>query len=154
MAFIFSFPIGFLQSVIYVSVLLWTLLFFGAALIPVSTGIMISCVSKDAQATSSSVSQLIFNLFGYFLSPLLSGIIMDTFENKYDGYKWGMRITLWWSFFAAAFGGLALLTAYYRKIKADENKDKDDISLVEDDMGLNMGDLIQLEIRRRMAHNL
>lgn len=151
-AFIFSFPIGFLYSIIYVSVLLWAFLFFGAAIVPVGTGIMVSCVSKEAQATSSSLSQLIFNFFGYFLSPILTGIIMDAFDNKMEGYKWGMRVIFWWSIFAAIFMGFALLTAIRRNKKNQDNRD--DISLVDDEMGQNMGDLIQLEIMRRMAYNL
>jgi hypothetical protein len=45
-AFVFAFPIGFLYSIIYVSVLLWTFLFFGAAIVPVGTGIMVSSVRR------------------------------------------------------------------------------------------------------------
>ena len=88
-AFIFAFPLGFLYSLIYITVLLWAFLFFGAAIVPVSTGIMVSSVRRDCQATSSSFSQLIFNLFGYFFSPILTGIVMDLFEDKVEGFKWG-----------------------------------------------------------------
>ena len=45
-AFVFAFPIGFLYSLIYITVLLWTFLFFGAAIVPVGTGIMVSSVRK------------------------------------------------------------------------------------------------------------
>jgi MFS family permease len=45
-AFVFAFPIGFLYSIIYITVLLWTFLFFGAAIVPVGTGIMVSSVRK------------------------------------------------------------------------------------------------------------
>jgi hypothetical protein len=45
-AFVFAFPIGFLYSLIYISVLLWTFLFFGAAIVPVGTGIMVSSVRR------------------------------------------------------------------------------------------------------------
>jgi len=45
-AFVFAFPIGFLYSIIYITVLLWTFLFFGAAIVPVSTGIMVSSVRR------------------------------------------------------------------------------------------------------------
>lgn len=151
-AFIFAFPIGFLYSIIYVSVLLWAFLFFGAAIVPVGTGIMVSSVSKDAQATSSSISQLIFNFLGYFMSPILTGIIMDSFENKREGYKWGMRVIFWWSIFAAIFMAFALIVSYKRN--KNPNNFKDDASLMEDELGQNMGDLIQLEIMRRMAHNI
>jgi MFS family permease len=45
-AFVFAFPLGFLTSLIYITVLLWTFLFFGAAIVPVGTGIMVSSVRK------------------------------------------------------------------------------------------------------------
>jgi MFS family permease len=45
-AFVFSFPIGFLYSLVYIVVLLWTFLFFGAAIVPVGTGIMVSSVRR------------------------------------------------------------------------------------------------------------
>jgi len=57
--------------------LLWSLLFFGAALIPTATGVVVNSVSRENQAASSSMSQLIFNLGGYFLSPVLSAAVMD-----------------------------------------------------------------------------
>lgn len=45
-AFVFAFPLGFLYSLIYITVLLWAFLFFGAAIVPVGTGIMVSSVRK------------------------------------------------------------------------------------------------------------
>ena len=75
-SFVFAFPMGFLFQIIYLSILLWTFLFFGATMIPIGTGVMISSVPKDCQATSSSISQLVFNLFGYFSSPMITGFIM------------------------------------------------------------------------------
>ena len=99
-SFVFAFPMGFLFQIVYLCVLLWTFLFFGAAIIPIGTGIMISSVQKDCQATSSSISQLIFNLFGYFLSPTLTGYIMDSFYDKRQGFIWGMRVVFWWVIFS------------------------------------------------------
>jgi MFS family permease len=95
-SFVFSFPLGFLYSIEYITVLLWAFLFFGAAIVPIGTGIAVSAVrrynyiyERDCQATSSSISQLIINLFGYFSSPILTGMIMDSFKDKHQGYKWG-----------------------------------------------------------------
>jgi len=31
-------------------------------------------------------------MFGYFLSPLFSATIMDTFDDKLNGMKWGFRL--------------------------------------------------------------
>lgn len=45
-SFVFAFPIGFLYDLTYITVLLWTFLFFGAAIVPVGTGIMVSSVRR------------------------------------------------------------------------------------------------------------
>ena len=108
---------GFLFDLVYLSVLLWTFLFFGAVIIPVGTGIMINSVRKDSQATSSSLSQLIFNLFGYFFSPILTGFIMDNFEDRRIGFIWGMRVVFWWVNFALIFLIISWIVAY-RKYKS------------------------------------
>jgi len=47
LAFIFAFPIGFLNSLVYIMPLLWCVLFFGAALVPIATGIIINSVSRE-----------------------------------------------------------------------------------------------------------
>ena len=153
-SFVFSFPMGFLYDVLYLAVLLWTFLFFGAACIPIGTGIMISSVRKDCQATSSSLSQLIFNLLGYFLSPILTGFVMDCFEEKRMGFIWGMRVVYWWVIFAVVYFMASFIIAYkkYEKYKDDENDEKD---LVEDDDGMEkeLREFMQLEIKRRLAQN-
>lgn len=60
-----------------------------------------------------------------------------------------MRLIFWWSIFACIFMGLAWIIAY-NKYKSGS---KDEQDLIEDDMGQNMGDLMKLEILRRMAQN-
>ena len=148
-SFVFAFPMGFLFDLFYLTVLLWTFLFFGAAIIPVGTGIMISSVRKDCQATSSSLSQLIFNLFGYFFSPILTGFIMDNFEDRRIGFIWGMRVVFWWVIFALIFLIISWIVAYRKYKSGIDSEEKD---LVEDEeMGENMGEIMHLEIRRRLA---
>ena len=150
-SFVFAFPMGFLFQFIYLSVLLWTFLFFGAAIIPIGTGIMISAVPKDCQATSSSISQLIFNLFGYFFSPMLTGYIMDKFVDKRQGFIWGMRVVFWWVIFSLLFFIISYFVAYdkYQKIKK-KNNEAEDSSMI-DSMHDNMSNFMRLEINRRLA---
>lgn len=147
-SFVFAFPLGFLFSIIYVITLLWFFLFFGAAIIPVGTGLMISSVRKDCQATSSSLSQLTFNLFGYFFSPILTGYIMDKFTDKKEGFIWGMRIIFWWVIFALFFM-ICSFFIVYRKYKSKESNEENE--LMKDEMGENMSEFMKLEIRRRLA---
>ena len=150
-SFVFAFPMGFLFQFIYLSVLLWTFLFFGAAIIPIGTGIMISAVPKDCQATSSSISQLIFNLFGYFFSPMLTGYIMDIFVDKRQGFIWGMRVVFWWVILCLIFFIISYFVAQnkYQKIKRN-NSEAEDSSMI-DSIHDNMSNFMRLEINRRLA---
>ena len=152
-SFVFAFPMGFLFQYIYLSVLLWTFLFFGAAIIPIGTGIMISAVPKDCQATSSSISQLIFNLFGYFFSPMITGFIMDIFTDKRKGFIWGMRVVFWWVIFSLLFFFISYFVAQnkYQKIKRNNNETEDSDMIEDDSMKDNMSNFMRLEINRRLA---
>ena len=151
-SFVFAFPMGFLFQIIYLSILLWSFLFFGAAIIPIGTGIMISSVQKDCQATSSSISQLIFNLFGYFFSPMLTGYIMDKFSDKRQGFIWGMRVVFWWVIFSLIFFIISYFIAMnkYEKEKNNQEESEED-SMIEDSMKENMSNFMKLEINRRLA---
>ena len=151
-SFVFAFPMGFLFQIIYLSILLWSFLFFGAAIIPIGTGIMISSVQKDCQATSSSISQLIFNLFGYFFSPMLTGYIMDKFSDKRQGFIWGMRVVFWWVIFSLIFFIISYFIAMnkYKKEKNNQEESEED-SMIEDSMKENMSNFMKLEINRRLA---
>ena len=151
-SFVFAFPMGFLFQIIYLSILLWSFLFFGAAIIPIGTGIMISSVQKDCQATSSSISQLIFNLFGYFFSPMLTGYIMDKFSDKRQGFIWGMRVVFWWVIFSLIFFIISYFIAMnkYEKEKNNQEESEED-SMIEDSIKENMSNFMKLEINRRLA---
>lgn len=47
LAFCFAAPIGFLDRIYQIMPLLWCLLFFGAALIPTATGVVVNSVSRE-----------------------------------------------------------------------------------------------------------
>ena len=147
-SFVFAFPLGFLFSLTYVITLLWFFLFFGAAIIPVGTGIMISSVRKDCQAMSSSLSQLTFNLFGYFFAPILTGFIMDSFKDKKQGFIWGMRVIFWWVIFSLIFMVLSYVLVY-KKYKSKTAGDEND--LYDENMEGEMAEFMKLEINRRLA---
>lgn len=149
-SFFFSFPCGFLFNFSYISIFIWVLLFFGAAVVPVATGIMISCVPRECQATSSSLSQMIFNLLGYFLSPALTGFVMDMFSNKKKGFIWGVRVGFWWSLFAVIFLGCSLFITRKKKKEHEELEEESD----KEEMEQDFIKYIQIEIKRRMAVSL
>ncbi len=151
-SFVFSFPLCFIFSFFYITVLLWAFLFFGAAIVPIATGISISAVRKECQVTSSSLSQLFFNLFGFFLSPILTGFIMDCFNDKREGFIWGMRVNYSWSLIAM----LSLVTGIFFTAKANNvtilgenpnSNDTDSPNEMENDLVM----FVRQEILRRMV---
>lgn len=76
------------QDVYITAGFLWLLLFFGGSILPACTGIFISVVPAAHRALASSFSVMVFNLFGYSLSPYLTGLIMDWVISK-EGEKGG-----------------------------------------------------------------
>ena len=151
LAFFFGLPMGFMFQITYLSILLWTFLFFGAAIIPIGTGVMISCVPKDCQATSSSISQLVFNLLGYFSSPMVTGFIMDRFEDEKEGFIWGMRLVFFWVIFALFFIWASYIVSY-GKSKRNNYEITEGSSMIEDSsMKENLSNFMKLEINRRLA---
>ena len=72
------------------------------------------------QAFGSSVSQLIYNMFGYFLSPIFSATIMDTFDDKLKGMKWGFRLNQFISLVAVLL--VVILIRMLRKRNLREKK--------------------------------
>lgn len=110
-----SVPITFFSNIFFVTFLLWLGLFFGGATLPACSGILVSIVPRDFRPLSSSVSMMVFNMFGYFSSLVLSGYLMEWLEAdpaKCDivcSMTWGFRLILFWSCFSVAF----ILCAYW-----------------------------------------
>ena len=153
LAFFFGLPMGFIFQIIYLSVLLWTFLFFGAAIIPIATGIMISSVPKDCQATSSSMSQLVFNLLGYFSSPMITGFIMDRFENEKEGFIWGMRLVFSWGGVALVFISISYYISYQNNKRNIYGETESSNMIDENSMKENISNFMRLEINRRLAQS-
>ena len=61
-----------------------------------------------------------------------------------------MRLIFWWVIFAVIFLSSAWIIAY-KKFKSGQDKEEQD--LIEEEMNQNMGDLMKLEIMRRMAQS-
>nr|CCA24186.1 Major Facilitator Superfamily (MFS) putative [Albugo laibachii Nc14] len=109
-AFIIASITTFLNDIYITALFLWLLLFFGGSILPACTGIFISVVPARYRALASSLSVMIFNLFGYSLSPYLTGWIMEAVLAKHltvgsyfeycdeaCAYRIGFRFCLLWS---------------------------------------------------------
>jgi len=87
LCFCCSAPICFLNDFAPVAVLLWFLLFFGGAILPAMTGIMLSCVEQSQKTTANSIANLCYNLGGFMPGPFIYGLILDAYKgdtNKTD----------------------------------------------------------------------
>lgn len=73
----FAVPVTFLRNIFGAVLLLWLVLFFGGAVLPASSGIIVSVVPRRYRTISSSISLFVFNMFGYFMSLILSGYLMQ-----------------------------------------------------------------------------
>jgi MFS family permease len=118
-ASIFATILGFVYDPTQFTVVLWFLLFFGGSLVPTATGIVVSSVPKNQQNASSSLGQLIYNIFGFFLAPNVSGLIMDSFDNQVEGLIVGFRFILWENAFSIIFLFIALFFAT-RRLRSKE----------------------------------
>ena len=97
--------------------LLFLLLFTGGATLPACSGIVVSSVPRRHRTLSSSVSLVVFNLFGYCMSLVLSGYAMQAVSSFYPQCDntcvrlFGFRVVLLWSFWSISFLLLALFSA-------------------------------------------
>jgi MFS family permease len=56
-------------------ILLWLLLFFGGALLPSLTGIMLSTVPENMRGSANSMATLMYNMIGWMPSPFIYGLV-------------------------------------------------------------------------------
>ena len=70
-------PFPFVDDYRICIILIWILLFCGAVILPILTGIMLSSVQVELRPQANSLSNLVYNLFGYLPAPTIYGIIQD-----------------------------------------------------------------------------
>ncbi len=119
---------------------------------PTATGINVNAVGREYQSASSSFSQLIFNLGGYFMAPVLSAFVMDQFSDPIVGLQWGLRAVLGVSLVGMVFLLSAWLVAYCRMRKEGYLDFEEEGDQVGELKGYQAGEL-QLEVMRRRAHS-
>jgi MFS family permease len=68
-------PIPFLDNQTIVVILFWFLLFFGGSILPTLIGLMITSIPSETRNLGNAFAQFMFNLLGYFPSPILYGLV-------------------------------------------------------------------------------
>jgi MFS transporter, Spinster family, sphingosine-1-phosphate transporter len=69
---------------------LWLLLFFGGAILPSLTGIMLSTVTLSQKTAANSVANLLYNCAGFMPGPFVYGAIDDA----YGGGRTAMKFLM------------------------------------------------------------
>lgn len=82
LASIFGFPIPFVKSPKVCASLIWMELFFGAAMLPTLTGLMISSTPPKLRNLGNSIAQFAFNLLGYIPAPVAYSYVNSLDESK------------------------------------------------------------------------
>lgn len=83
LASVFGFPIPFINSPNLCGVLIWMELFFGAAMLPTLTGLMISSTPQKLRNLGNSVAQFTFNLLGYIPAPVTYSYVNSLDDSKH-----------------------------------------------------------------------
>ena len=115
-------PAGWFKSSILCLGCVWFVLFFGGAIVPGATGMVISSVDPRLKAFSSAMSMPTYNICGYSAGTILPGLYMEywkdmgeklvatgTLDAPYAPEQLlaeGVRIVLYWSVSGLLFMGL------------------------------------------------
>ena len=146
-AVVMGVPAAYLSSLVPIIVLVWFLLFFGGAIIPAATGLILASVPEAMRPFASAISMLFNNIMGFaggtflpgiFMQILLSydfgGVLSPVVDGKTpltdysqcnNATVYGMRLIFLWSFFGL---GSIFVTAWvtHKKLKAGEVQEHED----------------------------
>ena len=70
------------------TLLMWFTLFFGGSIMPGLTGILLNSLDANMKEAGNSITQIIYNLIGYFPAPFLYGLVCNLTGGKKS--KWGL----------------------------------------------------------------
>ena len=115
--------IPFMDNFIIAAVLLWLVLFFGGAMMPGLTGMMMSSVPPYLRAFGNSNGEIIKNVVGYLPSPFMYGLFQSVFNDD----RAGLKLIMFWGLWAPILLGLGSIHTY-RELKRLSLQEK----LVED----------------------
>lgn len=110
--------IPFVDSFIPVASLLWLVLFFGGAMMPGLTGIMMVSVSPYLRAFGNSTGEIIKNIFGYFPSPFVYGLLNTLINNRA-----GIKFLMFWGLWAPLLLGFGSIHKYRQLKKQQAQKE-------------------------------
>lgn len=99
--------IPFMDGFFQCATALWLVLFFGGAMMPGLTGIMMASVPPYLRAFGNSTGEIIKNTFGYLPAPFVYG----WFNAMFDDERAGIKVIMFWGLWAPIFLAAG---SYYR----------------------------------------
>lgn len=96
-----SLPFPFVNDYRICILLIWIVLFCGALILPILTGIMLSSVEPELRPQANSLSNLSYNLLGYLPAPTIYGFAQNMTEGKKSRY--GVAILFYMTIFPVMF---------------------------------------------------
>ena len=115
----FAISIGFMRTTVTVSFFTICFLMFNSSALPLTQGILISCVDQKLSATGFAIANILTQVLTSGTTPLLYGIINDKYKHKYPS----LAMICIMSLELIAVPLLAIL-AYLRNKKFDEEEKK------------------------------
>jgi len=88
MAAVSGAPLPFINNYVIFVLLMWLLLFFGGAIMPGMTCVMLNSAPVAHKEVANSLTYFCYNVFGYLPAPVIYGLIR-TYTGG-DGSKWGL----------------------------------------------------------------
>jgi len=81
--------------------LVWVLLFIGALILPIATGVMLGKIEPEMRPKANALSNLSYNLLGYFPAPIIYGLANSAEGTKKSRY--GIIILMYMTIFMEVF---------------------------------------------------
>jgi MFS family permease len=101
----------FVRSISGTMVCVWLVLFWGGAMLPGSTGLLLSSVPQNLRAFSAAMSMFVYNIGGYGAGEIFPGICMQLAKGRGYNQKATMQIGLDVVFLWSLFGVLWMYLA-------------------------------------------
>lgn len=115
-------PMTFLDDPIISISLVWMVLFTGAFILPIMTGVMLTTVETEYKSHANSMANMSYNLLGYLPAPTIYGL-----ANGQDmKSRAGMTLILYMSAPSVALIGVAILLRKIKKPRKDLTPPKDE----------------------------
>lgn len=120
LAGLFSIPVPLVDDLLSFTGYLWLVLFFGGAIVPAMTGILISTLPKHLRGPANSITCLISNSLGYLPAPYVYGALNNYFGAEYP--RRAFMVIMYYSLTGVVFIIIAMYFRYSNFNRLNKNK--------------------------------